>query len=95
MIRTVSLALIFISVVASVGVAQEAPSGELLYTQHCAHCHEGNLPRVTSEGSIRDMSAEEIYRAINFGFMRRQASALSPAGRRAVAEYLSGSPSGR
>ena len=94
MIRTFSLALIFISVVASVGVAQEAPSGELLYTQHCALCHEGNLPRIISEGSIRDKSAEEIYQAITFGFMRRQASGLSPAGRRAVAEYLSGSALG-
>ena len=94
MTRTVSLALIFMCVVATAGIAQEAPNGEVLYTQHCARCHEGSMPRITSEGSLRDKSAQEIYQVTTSGIMRRHGIALGAAGRRAVAEYLSGSPLG-
>jgi len=71
-----------------------APNGEAVYRQHCAGCHESRMPRLPSREALRTLTPEHIETALSSFTMRRQGSVLSPAERRAVAEYLTGRPAG-
>ena len=75
-------------------LAQAAPNGEAIYKQHCASCHEGSLPRMPSRDALRTMAPEAIDTELSSFSMRRQAAALTPAERRAVAAYLTGRAAG-
>ena len=68
--------------------------GERVYKQRCARCHEGTMPRMPSRDALRQYTPEAIDTSLSSFAMRRQGSALSAAERRAVAEFLSGRPSG-
>jgi len=72
----------------------QTPSGEAVYKQHCAACHEGTMPRMPSRTALRSVTPEAIETALSSFTMRRQGASLSPAERRAVAEFLSGRPAG-
>ena len=75
--------------------AQQAVSmGEAVYNQHCASCHNGQMPRMPSREAMRALTPEHIDTALSSFTMRRQGAALSAAERRAVAEYLTGRPAG-
>ena len=73
---------------------QPAPSGAAVYKQRCAGCHEGSLPRMPSRQALGAMSPEHIESELASFSMRRQGASLSPAERRAVAEFLTGRPTG-
>lgn len=86
-------------VIAAVGIpalasAQTPPDGQAVYKQHCAACHEGSLPRMPSRAALAKMAPEAIETELSSFAMRRQAAALTPAERRAVAAYLTGRPAG-
>jgi polyvinyl alcohol dehydrogenase (cytochrome) len=66
------------------------PDGEAVYKLHCAACHEGSMPRMPSRDALRKMAPEAIETELSSFAMRRQAAALTPAERRAVAAYLTG-----
>jgi polyvinyl alcohol dehydrogenase (cytochrome) len=85
-----AVALLLVSAVASA----QPPSGEAVYKQYCAGCHDGSLPRMPSRESLRGVTPEAIETALSSFTMRRQGAALSGAERRAVAEFLSGRPAG-
>ncbi|HLZ42221.1 MAG TPA: PQQ-binding-like beta-propeller repeat protein [Candidatus Sulfotelmatobacter sp.] len=70
--------------------AAVAQSGESVYRQHCAMCHESPQGRTPSVDSLRAMSNAAILRALETGVMREQAKALTAEDRAAVAEYLHG-----
>ena len=74
----------------------QAPSGsgEAVYKQSCAACHEGNLPRMPNRAALRELTPEHVETALSSFSMRRQGANLSPAERRAVAEFVTGRPSG-
>ncbi len=72
----------------------QTPSGEAVYKQHCASCHEGTMPRMPSRETLKSVTPEAIETALSSFLMRRQGASLSPAERRAVAEFLSGRPPG-
>ena len=72
----------------------QAPSGEAVYKQNCAACHEGNLPRMPARAALREMTPEHVETALSSFSMRRQGASLSSAERRAVAEFVTGRPSG-
>jgi polyvinyl alcohol dehydrogenase (cytochrome) len=80
----------------SAAVAQQPAvrTGDAIYKQHCATCHEGTLPRMPSREALRSVSPEHIETALSSFSMRRQGSMLTPAERRTVAEFLSGRPAG-
>ena len=82
-----------ILVAASAAHAQ-GPSGEAVYKQHCAGCHEGSLPRMPTREALRGLSPEHVETALSSFSMRRQAAALSPAERRAVAAFVTGRSAG-
>jgi polyvinyl alcohol dehydrogenase (cytochrome) len=72
----------------------QAPSGEAVYKQNCAACHEGNLPRMPTRAALRELTPEHVETALSSFSMRRQGANLSPAERRAVAEFVTGRPGG-
>ena len=72
----------------------QAPSGEAIYKQNCAACHEGSLPRMPTRAALRELTPEHVETALSSFSMRRQGANLSPAERRAVAEFVTGQPPG-
>ncbi len=92
--RVLALTVLLWLIVPARSTAQQAPGGEAVYKQHCAGCHQGTLPRMPSREALRSVSPEHIETALSSFTMRRQGAALSPAERRAVAEFLSGRPAG-
>jgi polyvinyl alcohol dehydrogenase (cytochrome) len=71
-----------------------APSGAAVYKQHCASCHEGSISRMPTREALRAMSPEHVETELASFSMRRQAAALTPAERRAVAEFVTGRSAG-
>jgi polyvinyl alcohol dehydrogenase (cytochrome) len=93
--RIVVAAVVSILFVPAFAAAQPpTANGEAVYKQHCAACHEGSMPRMPSRQALRTLTPEHIDTALSSFTMRRQGASLSPAERRAVAEFLSGRPSG-
>lgn len=74
--------------------AQESANGELIYSQNCAGCHETELPLMPTRSALREYSPEAIDGAMTGGLMRKYSGSLTVAERQAVAEFLSGRPSG-
>lgn len=85
-------ALWILTMASTPATGQSAPDGESLYRQHCARCHEGEMPTIMLQGSIRDMPADRVFEAINFFFMQRYAGSMTQAEKRAVAEFVAGDP---
>jgi polyvinyl alcohol dehydrogenase (cytochrome) len=74
--------------------AAQAPNGEAVYRQHCAGCHNGTLPRMPGRDALKTLTPEHVETALSSFTMRRQGAALTPAERRAVAEYVTGRSAG-
>ncbi|MEH6581217.1 MAG: PQQ-binding-like beta-propeller repeat protein [Halioglobus sp.] len=70
--------------------AEEAHPGEAIYTKHCEQCHGGNVLKAPERELLKMMSTGSIYRSLNDGAMRPQASDLSDTQRKQVSEYLTG-----
>jgi polyvinyl alcohol dehydrogenase (cytochrome) len=85
---------LLVLVLPCVAAAQQPPAGAAIYKQHCAQCHDGALPRMPNRQALGAMSPEHIESELASFSMRRQGAALSPAERRAVAEFLTGRPEG-
>ncbi len=65
------------------------PDGAALYKQHCAACHEvSGQTRAPGPAALRQMSPENIVRALDSGVMKEQGASLTAAERRTVAEFL-------
>jgi len=62
--------------------------GAALFAEHCAHCHNGSVPRAPHLITFNMMSPESLLKVMNEGAMQRQASVLTPEQRAAVAGYL-------
>ena len=93
--RSVVAAVAFMLCVPARATAQSpAPNGEAVYRQHCARCHEGTMPRMPSREALKAVTPEHIDTALSSFSMRREGASLSPAERRAVAEFLTGRPAG-
>ena len=57
----------------------QGPSGEAIYKQNCAACHQGNLPRMPTRAALRELTPEHVETALSSFSMRRQGANLSPA----------------
>jgi cytochrome c553 len=78
------ISILFISAMAY------AQSGEAIYKQRCASCHEGGLDRAPSRAALSQMTAERVLTAMESGPMISMASGRSAADRRSIAEFVSG-----
>ena len=65
-----------------------APSGEEVFKQRCAGCHEANNPRIPRVAVLHRMPAAQILRTLNWGVMGNVAYTMTIAEREAVASYL-------
>ena len=75
-------------------VDREKLPGAAIYHGRCQLCHEGQAPKAPSRTFVEMMTPEAIYGALSVGIMQRQATGLTDADQRHVAEYLSGTPFG-
>ena len=90
----IGVILVGLSFTSSAFAQAPAPSGEAVYKQHCAACHEGSIPRMPTREALRGMTPEHVETSLSSFTMRRQGAALSPAERRAVAAFVTGRPAG-
>src|SRR6516165_7685043 len=65
-----------------------AASGEAVYKQRCASCHDSGSPRVPARDELKKMPVARILRALEFGLMNNIAAKLRQEEREAVAAYL-------
>ena len=68
--------------------AQAQVSGEAVYKQRCAGCHEVVNPRIPARDALQKMPAARILRALDFGLMMNVAYPLRREEREAVASWL-------
>jgi polyvinyl alcohol dehydrogenase (cytochrome) len=92
--RRVLFLVVLVASVPSLAGGQASPSGEAVYKQHCASCHEGSVPRAPNREALRAMAPEAIDTALSSFSMRRQGATLSSAERRAVSAFMAGRPAG-
>jgi polyvinyl alcohol dehydrogenase (cytochrome) len=79
-----SLLLLFTSYLAS------GQDGAAIYQRSCAPCHEAGVGRAPSHDALHAMSAERVLAAMESGPMISMAVRQTEAGRRAIAEYITG-----
>src|SRR5215471_3873464 len=70
-----------------------AVSGESVYRQRCASCHESGNSRVPPRDELKKFSVSRILRTLDFGLMNNIGTRLTQEEREAVAAYL-GLPGG-
>jgi polyvinyl alcohol dehydrogenase (cytochrome) len=64
------------------------PSGEAVYAEHCALCHEQINERIPHRSALQQMSSARIVRALDAGAMLAIAMTMNRDERLAVADYL-------
>src|SRR5580704_4603205 len=88
------IALILLSPLLSPTLLSAASdSGEAVYEQRCARCHDLGNPRIPTRETLRKMPATRILRALNYGAMIAIAYTMNNSQREAVATWL-GTPGG-
>ena len=76
-----------------IGTIAAAPSGEAVFQQRCASCHDSGDPRIPRREELKKLSVATITRTLDFGLMASVASPMRREERDAVAAYL-GIPGG-
>jgi polyvinyl alcohol dehydrogenase (cytochrome) len=69
-------------------------SGEAVFKQRCAYCHDSGNPRVPSRDALKRLPVKSILRALDFGVMANVATPLDREARDAVAAFLGTPASG-
>src|SRR5262249_3394694 len=84
-----SILAVMFAVSLFVPVLSAAPvSGEAVYQQRCAACHDSGSNRVPPRDELKKLSVARILRALDFGVMNNISTKLRQEEREAVAEYL-------
>src|SRR5690348_7181149 len=68
----------------------QSQTGESMYRQSCAACHDGGVERAPQRELLKAMSPERVLAAMESGEMVYMASRWPAAGRRAIAEFVTG-----
>jgi polyvinyl alcohol dehydrogenase (cytochrome) len=68
--------------------AAAQPSGEAVYAEHCALCHEQVDERIPHRSALQEMPSTRIVRALDAGAMLAIAMNMNRDERLAVADYL-------
>src|ERR1700746_2661267 len=63
-------------------------SGQAIYHQRCAVCHDSGNSRIPPRDELKKLSVARILRVLDFGEMQNVASKLRQDEREAVASYL-------
>lgn len=83
-------ALLILCTLASSALAEEArgASGETIYQEHCAKCHNGGVMRAPTVAALRQLPAAAIEAALISGSMRVQGQELAATEIEAVSRFL-------
>src|SRR6516164_1440750 len=83
-------ALLFLAAASAIFAQTPAakPSGEAVYRQRCAGCHDRSDPRIPPRSALGQMPAGRILHTLDFGAMMTVAYPMSRGEREAVASYL-------
>src|ERR1700722_14020834 len=73
---------------ATIAAHAQSPSGEAIYKQRCAACHDQPGSRIPPREALQKMPALRILRALNSGAMMTVAYPLRRDEREAVARHL-------
>jgi polyvinyl alcohol dehydrogenase (cytochrome) len=82
------LAVIFASTLLIRSLGAAPVSGEAIYKERCAACHDSGSPRVPPRDELKRLSVPRILRALDFGVMNNISTKLRQEEREAVAAYL-------
>ncbi len=61
------------------------------FDKHCAHCHDGSVPKAPHQVKFQIMGASAIAHAMSDGLMQQEAAQLSADEQQQLAAYLGGS----
>src|SRR5215472_15897154 len=91
-----SAALLFLIAAGALYTQTSAPklTGEEVYRQRCAGCHDRSDPRIPPRSALGQMPAGRILHTLDFGAMMTVAYPMSRGEREAVASYLGTSAAG-
>lgn len=82
------LTILFASLFSASAVFAAGPSGEAVYKQRCAGCHEQNNLRIPARTTLEQLPAARILRILDYGAMMSVAYPMNRGEREAVAAYL-------
>ncbi len=74
----------------ALGVPVFAQSGEALFKDSCASCHDGGMDRAPARAALREFSADRVLQALETGAMVSMASNRTAVERRSIAEFVTG-----
>jgi len=83
-----AITLGFVLAVSAPSLSIAAVSGEAVYKERCAPCHDSGSSRVPARDELKKLPVGRIIRAMDFGLMSNVASKLRQDEREAVAAYL-------
>src|SRR5262245_18502286 len=83
-----ALAIAFVLALSAPSLAAATVSGEVVYKERCASCHDSGNSRVPPRDELKKLSAARILRTLHFGVMSSVAAKLNQEEREAVAGYL-------
>src|ERR1700691_5560350 len=71
-------------------LSAQTQTGEQMYQASCAQCHDAGIGRAPKRDAFRDMSPERVLAAMETGEMVTMGMRWPAAGRRSIAEFLTG-----
>src|SRR5690348_9592152 len=86
--RTLVVILLLVLIAPAALAASDSASGDALYRERCASCHEGGAARAPDVASLKQMSATAIRSALTAGNMRTVGESLNAAEIEAVSRFL-------
>jgi polyvinyl alcohol dehydrogenase (cytochrome) len=87
-VREVREVLGILALLACAASAAAQPSGEAIYRERCAGCHDLTSQRIPPKSALQKIPATKILRVLDFGVMMSVAYPLRRDERDAVAKYL-------
>ena len=70
--------------------AEEVKSGEVLFNDNCASCHDGSVPKAPHVISFNFSSPQSLLKSMTDGVMKQQSAHLLLEEKNRIANYLSG-----
>ena len=71
-------------------MAEEVKSGEVLFNENCASCHDGSVPKAPHVISFNFSSPQSLLKSMTDGVMKQQSAHLLLEEKNRIANYLSG-----
>src|SRR5580693_1413645 len=74
----------------ALALSAQTQTGEQMYKESCAQCHDAGVGRAPRRETFRDMTPERVLAAMESGEMITMGQRWPAEGRRSIAEFLTG-----